>query len=811
MTSPVLKRSAARIPAEVTSFIGREQELESIAALLSLDTCRLVTLTGPGGVGKTRLAWEAARRYGRNFRDGASLVPLASVSDPELVASTIASSLGIAERSDRPFTETLIEALQDSRALIVVDNFEQVDAAAPLLGDLLWGTDAITLLVTSRSPLRISGEHVLPVSPLGVPQSASPSPLAEVQRAPAVQLFVDRARAASGTFTLTADNAAAVASICRRLDGIPLAIELAASWTRFLPASAILTQLAANPLDFGGGPRNAPERHQTLRATIAWSYDLLPESERQLFDALGVFSGGWTLEAASAVTELRPSELLRSLAVLIDRGLIQPMPVTGGAPRFVMLETVREFAVDRLSATAAAAEIAARHSRHFLGLAESAKDEILGPDQAAWLARLDADLDNLRATFHRALAERDAETALRLGASLWRYWRQRGHSVEGRDAIERALTIDAPVDPMIRASAIYYLGNLALDLNEFAAAKRHFTESVALWHQLDDQDGIASSRNSLGIIAWSTGDYAAAASSFQQALDIWTAIDDIPGVIMAHHNLGRLAAKEDKHDLARFHHRQALEMRRERGDMDGVAYSLWALAASALLSGEPKGAESLLHEALPIFAQLGDRQGEAYVLHGLAQVAMHTESAETTLRRYHEVLILRQSLGERNGVIESCEEIASLLAEGGALESAVRLLGAAAALRKAISLAPWVAEQRGIDKTLALAQSTLTPTAFSAAWEGGRCLSFERMLAEALALTGQSPRTENPPILAFDLTRREREILALLSQRHTDPEIAARLFITTKTASNHVSSILGKLGVKNRREAAEFAAKHALT
>lgn len=811
MTSDLLKRPAARVPAEVTSFVGREIELDSLSALFSDESCRLVTLTGPGGVGKTRLAWHAARRLGRNFRDGVAFIPLASVINPELVASSVASSLGIPERADHSITETLIEALQDWQALIVIDNFEQVDDAAPLLGDLLWGTDAITLLVTSRSPLRISGEHVLPVPPLGVPATSGEASLTEVQRAPAVQLFVDRARSASGTFTLAADNVGAVAGICRRLDGIPLAIELAASWTRFMPPGAIATQLEANVLDFGGGPRNIPHRHQTLRATIGWSYDLLRETERQLFVALGVFAGGWTLEAAEGVTELRPSDLLRFLTALVDRSLVQPMPDPSGTPRYMMLETVREFAVDLLAAAADRGEIADRHSRHFLALAESAKDEILGPDQARWLALLDAELNNLRAVLRRALDQRDAETALRLGASLWRYWRQRGHAVEGREAIERALEIDAPVDPAIRAAAIYYLGNLALDLNEFAAAKRHFTESVALWQALGDQDGIASSQNSLGIIAWSTGDYRAAAASFGHALDIWTATNDEPGVIMAHHNLGRLAAKEDKHDLAREHHGAALALRRKRGDMDGVAYSLWALATSALYSGEPKGAASLLQEALPVFAYLGDRQGQAYVLHALAQVAAHTESVETALGRYHEVLALRQSLGERNGVIESCEEIASLLAVQGDYAAATRLLGAATALRTAISLAPWVAEQRGIDQTLADARAVLTPTAFGAAWEGGQSLSYERMLAEALALCKQAPADETTPLPEFNLTRREREILALLSQRRTDPEIAAQLFITTKTASNHVSSILNKLGVKNRREAAEFAVKHALT
>jgi predicted ATPase/DNA-binding CsgD family transcriptional regulator len=796
----------------MTPLINRERELAAVQASLRAREVRLLTLTGAGGVGKTRLASEVASSLASEFADGVHFVPLAGVRDPDSVAPTIARTLGIREAGDRPIAEVLVDELSHRDVLVILDNFEQVDAAAPLLSDLLAAGSGLHMVVTSRSVLRITGEHQFPILPLPFPDLKNLPQLMEIAATPAVRLFVERARAATGNFTLTAANARDVVAICARLDGLPLAIQLAAARLRHMPLPVIADRLGRSLSLLVGGPRDSPERQQALRATIDWSYELLSSAEQALFRRLAVFVGGWTLEAAEGVvagSDDQNLEVLDGVSVLVDNSLVVQTPGSDSHPRYGMLETIREFGIEQLHLSGEKELTEQSHTTYFLSMGIQASEMIDGRDQAVWLRRLSIDYENIRSVLERSIELKDANTALLLGVSLWGFWSQRGLLREGRLTLEQALQVDGDIEPTVRGRAIFCLGLLALDLSDLAAANAYLADSLKIWRELEDENRIAAVSLGLGVVARNMGNYRQAVEHFEESLAVLSAANDASGMASALLGLGTVAVAEGAYEQARSLQEQSLAIRRQLENVDDIAYALYELATVARLRGDIVSADIQYQESLELFRELGDRLGQGYIAHGQAKMAQLRGDDIEALQLFRDALTLHQSLGARDWMVACIEGIAIVMVSRGHIEPAVRLLGATGPLREKAVTTPTLAEREELKRALTLARRTLTDAAFADAWAIGQSLTLEQATAEALLLT-ETREVLSRPSSPFNLTRREQEVLVLLCQHLTDPEIAARLYLSTRTASNHVANILSKLGVDNRREAIAFATKHGL-
>ena len=734
------------LPVSRTGFVGREKEVAAAKELLLRQEVRLVTVTGPGGIGKTRLAVEVASGLIEWFPGGIHFVPLSPLSDPGLIASAIVQALGIREARGKSPLEILKENLQDSlRApmLLLLDNFEHLVQAAPTVAELLVMGPNLKILVTSRAALHVYGEHEFPVPPLALPDPRSIPPVEVLSQYPAVALFVQRAVAAKPDFELNRENAPAVAEICARLDGLPLAIELAAARVKVLSPSSMRTRLASRLQLLTGGARDLPQRQQTLRATIDWSYDLLSAAEQKLFRRLSVFVGGCNLEGVEAVCDTKSDldlDLLDGMASMMDKSLVQQTEQANGESRFVMLETIREYAREKLKASGEEAMTKRAHAAYCLVLAEEAPAEQSGPEGAEWLERFALEHDNFRAGLEWLTESGDAEWGLRLGAALFRFWETREYLTEGRDRLSKLLQLAGAAAPTkARARALFSAGVLAGEQGDYASAEAFVGESLAIARQLHDQQGVAVSLNALAILARDRGEVAGAHALFEESLEVWRELGDLKAVARSLSNLANVVTLQGDYARARSLYAECLSIFRGLGDRTGVAWSLNHQGDVARDQGDSEAARTLYEQGLAIFRELGDRWGIAGTLADLGTLAREQQNCPAAHALYRESLGIFQELEHKRGIARLLECFACAAAAQIHAERSLRLAGAAAALRQNIGAPLTFVEQHRLDAILDPARKALTNSAGATVWLEGWALPVERAIEEALMSEGESP------------------------------------------------------------------------
>jgi predicted ATPase/class 3 adenylate cyclase len=728
------------LPAQLTPLIGRLEEITEVCDRLRGDSVRLLTLTGPGGTGKTRLALQVAAELLDDFADGVFFVDLAPMSDPALVGSTIAATLGVQENGEQPLLERLKAYLHSKQLLLFLDNFEQIVEAAPLVEELLVAAANVKVLITSREVLHLYGEHEFTVPPLAVPDLTRLPPLDRLSQYDAVRLFIERAQAAKSDFMVTNANAPTAAEICHRLDGLPLAIELAAARSKLFAPDALLARLNNRLQVLTGGARTLPVRQQTLRNTIAWSYELLDTSEQILFARLGVFVGGCTLEAAEAICNTDDDlgiAVLDGLAALIDKSMLRQEQREAGEQGFTMFETIREYALEQIAARGELAEMQRYHATYYSKLAERAELALGGAQQTAWYARLEIENDNIRAALRWALAHDALHMAMQLGGSLGQFWHIHSHISEGRHWLEQLLARASATPSLPHAKLLFWDGVLAQAQCDYAQASKRFEESLALRRQAGDRLGMAGALSRLGMVAQVRDDPGKARRLFEESLALNRELGNTRGTGWEVLHLGELSLLWNHGPAAaQAQFEESLNNLRAVEDTFGIALALRSLGdVHFYAEGNLVAARTRYEESLKLIKELGDRWGigEAYQI--LALVALEQNELGQAAGHLTASLECARELGDSWGIIVCIDGFARLAQAHGRLEQAARLFSAAESLSSSMKRCFTPVERAIIERHIAELHLQLDPVAFNSAWVAGQALSREQAVGEALTLS----------------------------------------------------------------------------